>query len=97
MAVPLRAVPAGWLVDSVLGNADVAFLCEVCLRGKHDIYVMGVEEHFEFISVLYVAVGVPDGKFQEFCHYVSLARTVVRRFNIDPSWSKRPFIIILSS
>jgi hypothetical protein len=46
---------------------------------------MGVEEHFEFISVLYEAVGIPDGKLQEFSHYVSLARTVVRRFSIDPS------------
>jgi hypothetical protein len=39
-----------------IGNADVAFLGEVWLRGKHDIYVMGVEEHFEFVSVLYEAV-----------------------------------------
>jgi hypothetical protein len=45
---------------------------------------MGVEEHFEFISMLYEAVGVPDGKLQEFSHNVSLARTVVRRFSIDP-------------
>jgi hypothetical protein len=38
---------------------------------------MGVEEHFEFISVVYEAVDVPDGKLQEFSHYVSLARTFV--------------------
>jgi hypothetical protein len=69
-----------------LGNVDVAFLGEVCLRDKHDIYVMGVEEHFEFIFVLYEAVGIPDGKLQEFSHNVILARTVVRRFSIDPSW-----------
>jgi hypothetical protein len=47
--------------------------------------------------VLYEAVGIPDGKLKEFSHYVSFARTVVRRFSIDPSWSKRPFIIVLSS
>jgi hypothetical protein len=58
---------------------------------------VGVEEHFEFVSVLYEVIGVPDGKLQEFGHYVSLARTVVRRFSIDPSWSKKPFIIFLSS
>jgi hypothetical protein len=62
------------MIERVLGNADVAFLGEVCLRDKHAIYVMGVEEHFEFISVLYEAVGVPDGKLQEFSRYVSLAR-----------------------
>jgi hypothetical protein len=58
---------------------------------------VGVEERFEFIPVLYEAIGVPDGKLQEFGHYVSLARMVVRRFSIDHSWSKRPFIIVLSS
>jgi hypothetical protein len=58
---------------------------------------MGVEEHFEFISVLYEAVGIPDSKLQEFSHYVSLARMLVWRFSIDPSSSKRPFIIVLSS
>jgi hypothetical protein len=58
---------------------------------------MGVEEDFEFISVLYEAVGIPDNKLQEFSHNVSLARTVVRKFSIDPSWSKRPFIIVFRS
>jgi hypothetical protein len=45
---------------------------------------MGVEEHFEFISVFYEVIGVPDGKLQKFSHYVSLARTVVRRFALIP-------------
>jgi hypothetical protein len=58
---------------------------------------MGVEEHFEFISVLYEAVGVPEGKLQEFSHSMSLTRIVVMRFSIDPSWSKGPFNIVLSS
>jgi hypothetical protein len=30
---------------------------------------MGVEEHFEFISVLYEAVGIPDGKHKKFGHF----------------------------
>jgi hypothetical protein len=58
------------VIECVLGNVAVALLGEVCLRDKHDIYVMGVEEHFEFMSVLYEAVGFPDGKLQEFSHYV---------------------------
>jgi hypothetical protein len=47
--------------------------------------------------VLYEAAGVPDGKLKEFSHYVSLTRTAVRRFSIDPIWSQRPFIIVLST
>jgi hypothetical protein len=81
---------------SIMAVADVAFLGEVCFRDKHDIYVMGVEEHFELISVMYEAVGVPYGKLREYSHYVSLARTIAR-FSIDPSWSNRPFIIVLRS
>jgi hypothetical protein len=80
-----------------LGNADVAFLGKVCLRDKHGNCVTGVEEHFEFISVLYEAVGISNSKFQEFSCYTSLGRTVVRRFSIDPSWSKGHFIIVLNS
>jgi hypothetical protein len=64
--------------------------------GKRSLETPDLEEHFEFISVLYEAVGVPDGKVQEFSHYVSLER-VERRFSIDPDWSKRSFIIVLSS
>jgi hypothetical protein len=47
--------------------------------------------------MLYEAVGVACGKLQEFGHYWSLVSAVVRRFNGDPSWSKRAFIMVLSS
>jgi hypothetical protein len=33
------------VIECVLGYADVAFLGEVGLRDRHDICVMGVEEH----------------------------------------------------
>jgi hypothetical protein len=41
-------------------------------------------------DVAFLGEVIPDSKLQEFSHYVSLARTVVRRFSIDPSWSKKP-------
>jgi hypothetical protein len=75
-----------------IGDADVAFLGEVCLRDKHDIYVMDVEEHFEFICCMR-PLAFQTASFRNLAiMYVS----VVRRFSIDPSWSKRPFIIVLS-
>jgi hypothetical protein len=39
------------------------------------------------------AVGVPQGELQEFNHYLSLVRTVVRMFSIVRIYSKRLFFI----
>jgi hypothetical protein len=43
------------------------------------------------------AVSIPNGVLQEFSHYLSLARTVVRRLSIVLSCSKRPFIMSFNS
>lgn len=85
------------MVDGVVGNADVVFPSEVRLGDDHDIYVMGIEKQFKFIPVLDEAVGIPDGELKEFSLYWSLTRTEVRRFNRDAIWSKRAFIMVLSS
>jgi hypothetical protein len=91
---------SGWVVcvvGGVSGNADVAFPSEVCFGDEHDVYVMCIQKQFEFVSMLYEAVGVPDDELKEFCPYWGLGRTVMRRFNKVTVCSMRPFIMVLSS
>jgi hypothetical protein len=56
-----------------------------------------LQKQFEFVCMLYEVIGVPDSELKEFCPYCGLARTVVRRFNKVPIWSRSPFIMVLSS
>jgi hypothetical protein len=58
---------------------------------------MNREEHFELFFMLCGAVSIPNGELQEFSHYFSLPRTVVRRLSIVSSCSKRPFIMSFNS
>jgi hypothetical protein len=55
------------------------------------------KEGFQFFCVLMKAVGVPERKLKECSHYLSLVRTVVRRFNMVPVCSKRLFIRVFRS
>jgi hypothetical protein len=90
---------SGWVVcvvDGVSRNADIDFPSEVCFGDEHDVYVMCIQKQFEFVFMLYEAVGVPDGELKEFSPYRGLARTVVR-FNKVSICSRSPFIMVLSS
>jgi hypothetical protein len=55
-------------MDCVIGNTEVIFHSEVGFRDEHDIYIIGVKENLELISVLGEAIGVPYGNLQEFGH-----------------------------
>jgi hypothetical protein len=59
---------SGWMVcvvGGVSGNVDIAFPSEVCFGDEHDVYVMCIQKLFEFVSMLYEAVGVPNGFISE--------------------------------
>jgi hypothetical protein len=68
------------MVDSVVGDSKMASVRKVSLRNEHDVYVAQRKEGFQFFCVLMKAVGVPEHKLKECRHYLSLVRTVVRRF-----------------
>jgi hypothetical protein len=67
------------------------------LGNEHDVYVAQRKEGLQFLYVLVKAVGVPERKLKECSHYLSLVRTVVRRFIMVVICSKRLFIRVLRS
>jgi hypothetical protein len=68
------------MVDSIVGNSKIAFVRKVSLGNEHDIYVAYRNKCFQLFCVLMKAVGVPKRKLKECSHYLSLVRTVMRRF-----------------
>jgi hypothetical protein len=85
------------IVDSIVGGSKTAFVRKVSLGNEHDVYVAQRREGFQFFCVLMKAVGVPERKLKERSHYLSLVRTVMRRFIMVPICSKRLFIRVLRS
>jgi hypothetical protein len=75
------------MVDSIVGDSKIALVGKVSL-GKHDAYVAHRKKCFQLFCVLMKAVGAPERKLKESSHYVSLVRTVVRRFVMVPICSK---------
>jgi hypothetical protein len=67
------------------------------LGNEHDVYGGQRKEGFQFFCVLMKAVGVPERKLKECSPYLSLVRTVVRRFIMVPICSKRLFLRFLRS
>jgi hypothetical protein len=84
------------MVDSIVGDSKMAFVYKVSLGNEHDVYVAQRKKCFQFFCVL-KAVGVPERKLKKCSHYMSLVRTVVRRFIMVPICSKRLFIRLLRS
>jgi hypothetical protein len=85
------------MVDSIVGDSKMAFVRKASLGNEHDVYVAQRKEGFQFFCMLMKAVGVPERKLKECSHYLSLVRTVVRRFMMVPICSKRLFIRVLRS
>jgi hypothetical protein len=85
------------IVDSIVGDSKIAFIRKVSLGNEHDVYVAHRKKRFQLFCVLMKAVGVPERKLKESSHYVSLVRTVVRRFIMVPICSKRLVIRVLRS
>jgi hypothetical protein len=85
------------VVDSIVGDSKMAFVRKVSLGNEHGVYVAQRKEGFQFFFVLMKAIGVPERKLKECSHYVSLVRTVVKRFIMVPICSKRLFISALRS
>jgi hypothetical protein len=82
----------GGVVDSIVGYSNVTFVGKVCLEDEHDVYVGHRKEWFQIFCVLMKAVGVPECKLKKCDHYLSLVRTMVRRFIVVPICSNRLFI-----
>jgi hypothetical protein len=85
------------VVDSIVGDSNVAFVGKVCLGDEHGVNVAQRKKCFQFFCVVVLAVGVPECKLKKCSHYLSLVRTVVRRFIVVPICSKRLFIRALRS
>jgi hypothetical protein len=96
MALPPLAI---WMVgvDSIVGYSKMAFVRKVSLGNEPDVYVSQRKKCFQFFCVLMKATGVPECKLKECSHYLSLVRTVVRRFIMVPICSERLFIRVLRS
>jgi hypothetical protein len=85
------------MVNSIVGDSKMAFVSEVSFGDQHDVYIVQRKECFQFFCVLMKAVGVPERKLKECSHYLSLVRTVVRRFIMVPICSNRLFMRVLRS
>jgi hypothetical protein len=85
------------MVDSIVGDSKIASVRKVSLGNEHDVYVAHRKKCFQLFCVLMKAVGVPERKLKECSHYLSMVRTVVKRFIMVPICSKRLVIRVLRS